>query len=139
MPRGEQLLDQSCYHDNKERENKDDEEQEGKSNKVLIAGSHVVIINFVKSAFINNPIIVSYDLVINNDIHCPLMSHDNFFRPIMNISCFILLIVFILHLLLVTLTLMALEIEGGIMVTMATMAMILINQKALFLSGKLSK
>lgn len=71
MPRGEQLLDQSCYHDNKESENKDDEEQEGKSNKVLIAGSHVVIINFVKSAFINNPIIVSYDLIIDNDIHCP--------------------------------------------------------------------
>ena len=69
------------------------------------------------------------------------MSHDItvLFRPIMNILYFTLLIVFILHLPLVTLTLMALEIEGGIMVTMATMAMILIKQKALFLSGKLSK
>lgn len=69
------------------------------------------------------------------------MSHDItvLFRPIMNISYFTLLIVFILHLPLVTLILMALEIEGGIMVTMATMAMILIKLKALFPSGKLSK
>ena len=59
LPRGEQLLDHTCYHDNR-----DDDDCTDNDSKVLVAGSHVVVINFVKSAFINNPILVSDDVAM---------------------------------------------------------------------------
>lgn len=61
LPKGEHLFDQSSYH----HSNKDHPSPTASDhptdikNKVLVAGSHVVVINFVKSAFINNPVIVS--------------------------------------------------------------------------------
>ena len=61
LPRGEQLFQHSKLVDPTPAG-----DGSGSDGKVLIAGSHLVVINFVKSSFINNPVTVSI-LIINNN------------------------------------------------------------------------
>ena len=64
LPRGEQLLNRTSSFQQKEGKQDSHEEEEEMEKKnphhVMIAGSHVIVIQFVKSAFINNPVIVSF-------------------------------------------------------------------------------
>ncbi|XP_019849671.1 PREDICTED: RAB6A-GEF complex partner protein 1-like isoform X2 [Amphimedon queenslandica] len=63
LPRGEQLFDQykaHLVHSTPAAEGGEDSTDTTSDNKVLIAGSHLVVINFVKSAFINNPVITNH-------------------------------------------------------------------------------
>jgi hypothetical protein len=74
LPRGEQLLDYTSYNDNQQNQENPNE----KNNKVLIAGSHLVVMNFVKSAFVNNPILVGDDWSCDSHV-------TSLIRAIMNI------------------------------------------------------
>lgn len=64
LPRGEQLLNRTSSFQQKEEKQESHEEEEEMEKKnpdhVMIAGSHVIVIQFVKSAFINNPVIPNY-------------------------------------------------------------------------------
>ena len=61
LPRGEQLFQHSKLVDPTPAG-----DGSGSDGKVLIAGSHLVVINFVKSSFINNPVTVSIWIINNN-------------------------------------------------------------------------
>ncbi len=58
LPRGEQLLNRSRsfqHHSQCEDDNGDT----GNGGDVMVAGSHMIVLQFLKSGFVNNPVIVS--------------------------------------------------------------------------------
>ena len=52
LPRGEQLL-------NRSRSQETNVHTTATTGDVMIAGSHVIVLQFLKSGFVNNPVIVS--------------------------------------------------------------------------------
>ena len=92
MPRGEQLLNRSkSFAKNEETvppqdhppSDPEEEVEQEDSDHVMVAGSHVIVIQLLKSGFINNPVIVSEAtcyLTINNERdHCSKSNKFSFF------------------------------------------------------------
>lgn len=63
-----------------------DEEDSGGGGDVMVAGSHVIVLQFLKSGFVNNPVIVSYSVHVRILRFILLFGYLSFFcSPIITI------------------------------------------------------
>ncbi len=71
LPRGEQLLnrsksfqkkpdsDESDLSDKDDTDDNNDSDEQNSIANMMVAGSHLIVLQFLKSGFVNNPVIVS--------------------------------------------------------------------------------